>query len=206
MIAVRNKRRQCLAINAAKGGTYSYCKLDETGLVIDRRVDAGIAALTVTDKVLTSDFCGGKKTVEVNLADNISTVNIKGSLHFVRFLYPSPGRFLLFRLFTFFLARWDWTSRKFRYFLARLLMLHRTAGRHSFERSFEISPDEIRVTSTLFLKPGRKQKVKQILFGVEASSVYVPISKGFDLADASAVPGVTMPADRDQVERTDILS
>lgn len=206
IIAIKNRNLQCLAINTRKGGTYTYCKLDRYGQVMDGRADAGIAALTVTNEVLTSDFCGGENLVEVQLTGDLSTIEVKGNLYLNRFLYPHPGRFLLFRLFTFFLARWQWISRKFRYFLARLLMLERDAGEHGFARIFSVSPDEIKITSKLILKTGGKQKVKRVLFGAEASSVYVPISKGFDLLDASPIAQVLITPGQDQVERTDILS
>lgn len=205
IVALKNENRQCLAVSLRKGGAYSYCKLNEEGAIVDRRVDAGIAAVTEGGDVLTSDFCGGEKHTEVRLMEELASVKVGGRLHFARFLYPSPGRFLLFRMLTLCLARWGWALRNFRYFLAKLLMLNRAEGRDEFERNFEVSPRAIRVTSAFFLKSGGRHRIAQILFGVEASSVYVPISKGFDLTDAACDPVTIEPGGRDHVERIELL-
>jgi hypothetical protein len=189
LVAVKNDNAQCMAINVRKGGTFIYCKVADDGSIVEQQADAGIAIVTRSGGVLTSDFGADSSLATVEQARNNVRIETKGRFHFTRFVHPGRFSFIAFRLVALLLMHHDLLRRLFRYGLACLLVTHRRAGPHGFTRMIEISPAAITIADRVTATATRSHAILQVIYGIDAAVIYVPISKAFDLSDM-AVPTV----------------
>ena len=185
ILAAKNKNGQCLLVNVKKGGTYHYCHVTPSNRVLAREANSGIAAELKNGKKISNDYCGGGFGVAFRENGETLKLSVQGHFFYSNYPVPRPATFLAFRLFNLILGWIHFIGSNFRHMLARRLIMNRKKAEVTFRRTIDISANRIKITDRIKVDQALKGKIECVFFGGNFANIYVPYSKGFEIADLS---------------------
>ena len=205
IFAIKNKNGQCLLMNLKKGGVYHYCRVDNHNEVLSQEINSGMAIVLKNNKVISSDYNKGLNLISIKETKEVVEISIRGGMHYSKYLYPSPFKSILFRLFTLMFCRVAFVRKIFRQFLAKILIMSRKRANVDFERRIFISGDKISLLNRVKTHGRFLHCIERIVFGGNFVNIYVPYSRGFEQADLFSKPKVFHFMENETLEYSQLL-
>ena len=190
ILAIKNSVGQCMLINVKKGGVFHYCRVDKNNNILSRKTDSGIAAKLNNGRVISTDYYGREGNASLRKGNGTVKLFIRGRLYYCNYIVPNPFTFSLFRLFNLTFGQVSFVRKTFRYYIARMLVMHRKRSPVNFEREIIISKDKVDVTDYVEVDTRFRNTINSVFFGGVFANVYTPYSKGFEIADLYSAPKV----------------